>query len=143
MWAAKFGKTDTAKRLIFAKADVNVVDKDGKTALFLAAWRGKTDIVKLLINAGADVDNNGLNILIRMSIDNNVSAVKCLIDAKADVNVVDKHDNTALILAARHGKSGSARLLIVAKADVNAVNKDGNTALMQAAVYGHTTSSND
>ena len=48
------GQAGLAKVLIDAGADVNAKDSDGDTPLQLAAFRGRTDIVKLLIAAGAD-----------------------------------------------------------------------------------------
>ena len=45
---------DAAKTLIDAGADVNVQDDSGITPLMRAAHRGKADIVRLLLDAGAD-----------------------------------------------------------------------------------------
>ena len=47
------------KALIDAGADLNMEAKNGDTALILAANRGYTDCVKVLLKAGADV--NGKN----------------------------------------------------------------------------------
>ena len=79
MWASCRGYTETVKVLAEAKADPNITDKvkfhythycycivqirsgscisfqDGDTALILAAGCGSTDIVKILVQRGADV----------------------------------------------------------------------------------------
>ncbi|WP_257666120.1 ankyrin repeat domain-containing protein [Parapedobacter tibetensis] len=58
--AAVFGKTDMAKILIDAGADLNFRNNDGSTALISAAFFGRPEIVQLLLDAGADktIKNN-------------------------------------------------------------------------------------
>ncbi|MBI4689569.1 MAG: ankyrin repeat domain-containing protein [Nitrospirae bacterium] len=46
-------------RIWEAGADVNAHNKSGFTALRIASAEGYTDITKLLIEAGADVDTKG------------------------------------------------------------------------------------
>ncbi|HWL00639.1 MAG TPA: ankyrin repeat domain-containing protein, partial [Parapedobacter sp.] len=52
--AAVFGKTDMAKILIDAGADLDFQNNDGSTALISAAFFGRPEIVRLLLDAGAD-----------------------------------------------------------------------------------------
>lgn len=52
--AATFGKTDIAKALIDAGADLNISNKDGSTPLHSAAFFCRVEILQLLINAHAD-----------------------------------------------------------------------------------------
>jgi serine/threonine-protein phosphatase 6 regulatory ankyrin repeat subunit B len=63
MSAAQHGHLTTIQILLSAKGiDIDTKNSDGATALILAAANGKDDIVKELINNGADVnitDNNG------------------------------------------------------------------------------------
>ncbi|KAG8551139.1 hypothetical protein GDO81_003978 [Engystomops pustulosus] len=54
--SAVTGKTDVARRLLAAGADVNVKDKDGKTPLMVAALNNHERLVRLLIEKGADCD---------------------------------------------------------------------------------------
>jgi len=44
-----------AQQLLQRGADVNAIDDSGMTALMLAARRGKTDLVNLLVSKGADL----------------------------------------------------------------------------------------
>jgi ankyrin repeat protein len=53
---AKLQYSEMVKALIDKGADVNAKDKDGQTALMLAAGGGYTEIVKALIEKGADVN---------------------------------------------------------------------------------------
>ena len=52
--AALFGKTEMAKILIDAGADINVQNNDGSTALHVAAFFCRPKIVKMLLNKKAD-----------------------------------------------------------------------------------------
>ena len=78
MWASYRGFTEIVKVLAEAKADPNITDKvklhythyciiqirsgscislqDGNTALILAARLGYTDVVKILVEHGSDLD---------------------------------------------------------------------------------------
>ncbi len=52
--AAVFGKTEVARALIEAGADVNVKNNEGSTALHSAAFLCRMEIVELLLANGAD-----------------------------------------------------------------------------------------
>lgn len=52
--AAVFGRTDLAKILIDAGADLDFRNNDGSTPLISAAFFGRPEIVQLLLDAGAD-----------------------------------------------------------------------------------------
>jgi ankyrin repeat protein len=52
--ASLFGKTDIAKLLIDAGADINFQNNDGSTALLTASFFCRPEIVKLLLDKGAD-----------------------------------------------------------------------------------------
>jgi hypothetical protein len=52
--AAVFGKTEAAKLLVDAGADINFQNNDGSTALISAAYFCRLEIVKMLLDKGAD-----------------------------------------------------------------------------------------
>ena len=52
--AAVFGKTEVARMLIEAGADVNLQNNDGSTALHTAAFLCRLEIVELLLDNGID-----------------------------------------------------------------------------------------
>lgn len=54
--AAKFGKADVARSLLEAGADVNAVDGEGTSSLYLAARYGYADVARVLVERGADVN---------------------------------------------------------------------------------------
>ncbi len=109
--------------LIGAGADVNAKNKRGYTALMLATQRGPIEIVKLLIEGGADVNV--------MSEDDPKPKTK---KDRVEPSLVF----TALEIASRRGRTEIAKLLIDAGADVNARDYKGATALMWASNEGHT-----
>lgn len=54
--AAVFGKTEVARALIEAGADVNIQNNEGSSALHSAAFLCRTEIVAMLLEMGADKD---------------------------------------------------------------------------------------
>ncbi|NOU60142.1 ankyrin repeat domain-containing protein [Marinifilum caeruleilacunae] len=54
--ACLFGKTEVAKALIDANADLSIKNNDGSTALHVAAFFCRTEIVKALLEKGADTN---------------------------------------------------------------------------------------
>jgi ankyrin repeat protein len=140
--AAKAGDTAKVERLLKKDADLDAKDKDGLTALMWAAgmskeggtalmWAagmGHTDVVKTLIDAGADVTSA----LMFAAMAGHTETVKALLDADADVNAKNQHGWTALLWAAVEGHTETAKVLIDAGADVNTKDKEyGATALIQ------------
>ena len=117
------------KLLLAAKADVNVVTNDGRTALMEAAQYGRTKVVKQLLTANADVNAKGYNgwtaLMWAAFFYAPTKEVKLLLDANAHLNTKDNEGWTALMYAATFGRTEMVKLLLAAKADVNAVATDG------------------
>jgi uncharacterized protein len=75
--------------------------------------------------------------LYKAAYDGDLSRVKALIAANADVNAKTGDGITALIYASQNGHQEVVHALIAAKADVNAKANNGATALMAASQKGH------
>jgi ankyrin repeat protein len=165
MTCARTGKVPAAKALIDAGASVDAVESwRGQTALMWAASEGHADMVKALVAAGADVNARsaivvwerqrtleprdkwlppgGLTPLLLSARDGRVEATRALLDAKADINVVDPDRHNALILALINGHVDVAGLLIDRGIDINMTDKVGRSALW-AAVDLHTVPSSN
>ena len=112
----------------------------GLTALHLAAFYGRSEVMKLLLEAGADKDaaqRNGMTALHAAAFHGDTDVVKLLLKAGADKDAVNAFGMTALKLAAGKAHSEVVKLLLQACADKDAVNDFGMTALHSAARKGH------
>jgi ankyrin repeat protein len=128
--------------LIPIGADVNAKDPYASmTPLMMAAYDGYTEIAKLLIEKGAEVNAKGgididMTPLIYAASQDRVDTLKLLIDNGANVNVKTKYGWTPLFFAASRGKVDIAKLLIDKGADVNAKLPTGETVLSEAEQKG-------
>lgn len=48
------GHEEVIRALLKAGADINALSEDGRTPLFLAAFKGREDCVRTLLNSNAD-----------------------------------------------------------------------------------------
>ncbi|KAJ7604227.1 ankyrin repeat-containing domain protein [Mycena polygramma] len=96
-------------------------------ALRVASKNGNIGVVRMLIGAGADVSANGCCALRAGSENGNTAVVKLLIAAGADVHA---HGGQALCAASKNGNTEMIKLLIEAGADIDA---DGGYALFFAS----------
>ena len=109
--------------------------------LYVASLRGHTEIVKLLLNSGADVnaaeDHRG-SALCAASNEGCTEIVKLLLNSGANVNVVHAQYGTALCTASYAGNTEIVKLLLNNGADVNAQDGFIGNALRAASLRGHT-----
>src|SRR5215468_5741357 len=135
------GNAERLRLLLQQKADVNVPQTDGATALHWAVYRDDLETVNLLIRAGAKIDvktREGISPLAMASLYGNVALIDKLIQAGSDARQRGPNDETMLMLAARNGRPDVIRRLVAAGADVNAVEDlRKTTALMWAAEQKH------
>ncbi|KAI8514582.1 Unconventional myosin-XVI [Branchiostoma belcheri] len=149
--AVERGDVQTVRRGLQAGRDVNqrftwrLFTQYGKTALHVASENGRTGVVKLLIQHGADVgarDKNGRTALHVASVNGQTGVVELLIQHGADVGARDEYTWTALHRASGQGQTGVVELLIQHGADVGArdqlFTQYGKTALHVASENGKT-----
>jgi uncharacterized protein len=131
--AAAIGELNTIEQNIKENpSSINDFASDGFTMLGLACYLGHLDIVKFLINSGADVNLPAKNAYKVAPIHSavaiqNLDLVHILLNAGADVNVKQMTDVTPLHSAAYHGNKELVRLLIRHGADASAITTDGKT----------------
>lgn len=82
------------------------------------------------------LDGIGYNNLIMSAYFNRLDIMKSCIKNNY-INVQDKHGNTALIIAAKHGNMDMVKLLLSANANINSTCCHGNTALVYALSEGY------
>jgi ankyrin repeat protein len=139
--AAKSGDLAAVRKLITARADVNLADNDGSTALLWAAYASDLEMTKALIAAGARPDRAnqyGVTPLLQASRTGDAPIIDVLLKAGADPSLAHPEGETPLMAASRSGHVDAVRLLLARKVDVNAADKyQEETALMWAAAEGH------
>ncbi|CAE7268456.1 Kidins220, partial [Symbiodinium sp. CCMP2456] len=135
----------TVTLLLEFRADVDIVDKRGRTALHAASripGPGKPRLVKQLVMAKANVnaaDKEQLTALHCSSKHGCLDSARCLLQARADVGLEDSRSRTALHAACSRFDSvpytvavDLLRLLLQARADKDAVDDVHGTALHYA-----------
>lgn len=123
---------------LFEQKKVNINmrrNEDGKTAVCLAAARGKKDALQELLRHNPDVnlpDNDGWTPLKKAADYDYLECARLLLEAEADPNKEDKQGYTPLMIA--YDKFEMAQLLLSRGADVNhRAHLDGSTTLLRAA----------
>jgi len=152
IWTAiSEGKEQGVKEAINNGANVDFLYNGTYTALHLAASKGHTNIVKLLLDAGWDIDLVGEiedtdksvvfeGTPIHHAADNgHIETVKFLLEKGADVNASDGTTQyyTPLLTACRSGHLKLVEFLIQNGADTSAVDGAGEPLINIAADFGH------
>jgi ankyrin repeat protein len=140
--AARRGDREAVRAAIARKADVNIAQVDGSTALHWAVERDDLEMADLLIRAGARVSaktREGVMPLQLAAVNGSARMIDRLLKAGADPNApLSVAGDTALMMAARTGRTDAIRVLAEAGANANAQETwGGTTALMWAVSEGH------
>ena len=125
-----------AHLLVYAGADINVVNNYNHSPMFLALEKKRSDLIDLLLSSGVREGLNGEYLLRAAAMQNHLGVV-AMLKGGIDPNISNNKGNTPLIISASSGDLPSVRDLLAYRADINAANKDGNTALIYAARYNH------
>ena len=116
------------------------IEKSGASPLYDAARMGTYDMVKSLVNYGADPNvatKAGLTPMHQAAARGNLDMVKDLVQAGAEVNAVAENGRTPIFYAAERGKASTVNFLLEKKAEVNLADKNGITPLHCAASSGN------
>ena len=140
----RVGRVEIVKQLLSRGAAMGAENNKGQHPLHVAIERGHMDVVKVLLDAGADSEArvgvaDAFPILSFAVMQGYVNIVKLLLDRGAKVNERDGGGWTALHHAARLTRGAKvAELLLDAGADVGCTNGgDGKGALHIAAQAGN------
>jgi len=143
MAAVASKSTPTVEYLLRTKRiNVNIEDKDGWSALGGASRYGTSDIVRLLIRFGADVDQGqgeaeSTPLMLATTDPANIESVKHLIRAKAEVDKENTNGDTPLTIASYYENNEAVQELLKARADVNHQTQSGLSPLTLAASKGN------
>ena len=139
--AMSLGKLDIFLYLASKDIDVTIaLDKNGVTHLMACAALGDLNLVKGLIDNGADinaVDNDGWTVMHGTVCHDHWETIKFLIDNGANVNAKIKDGTTPLMLATINNHLEIVKLLVANGADVNAQDNKGRTPMMWATTLWH------
>ncbi len=142
--AAEHLDTATIERLLAASLaadEINAGQVDGMTALHWAVYHDRGDLVRRLLDAGADASAANRYGVIPLSLacaNGNFEVVESLLAAGADPNALLPGGETVFMTAARTGRIEVVEALYEAGADVHYREPNrGQTALMWAAAEGN------
>jgi len=135
MIAAKAGREDLVELIAGFKADVNVGNAAGRTALHGAS---KEAVVQVLVKVGANIeakDNYGWTSLHWASENGHAAVVQTLLQHGADVAATDKRGRTSLHFASMSGHAAVVQTLLQHGADVAATMFEGGETALDVAEY--------
>lgn len=124
--------------------DVNMANKNGRTALMMAVQIGNLSILKMLINAGADLEQKAKEgetaFLYACRVSESIKLIEYLIKQGANTQAKNVYDDDALFIAAEYNKNWRVvEYLINTKLyDVNGQNCNYHYTPLMAAVRYNT-----
>ncbi len=138
--AVKNGDYETVNALLDSGVDIDISEsQSSNTALIWAALKGYIEIVNLLIERKADVNNvdeHGYTALMWACYNGRADIVLALVAANADIDMADEDGSTALMIASCYGRTNIAELLIEKGANRNIKDNNGYTAIIHASKSG-------
>ncbi|XP_062867197.1 ankycorbin isoform X1 [Trichomycterus rosablanca] len=139
--AVEHGETDKVSSLLAKKgASATKLDGEGKSALHVAATRGQTECLAVILAHGADLsvlDASGSSALHLAAKNNQQECAKKLLQSKCVLDVLDAAGRTALHYAAANGNAVMVQLLCEHKSPINLRDTDGVTPLLLSAKHAH------
>jgi uncharacterized protein len=130
---AMLGQLQAVRQLIADGADIDFANAKGFTPLMAAAHWKRLDVVRFLLENGADEKlverETGMNALMYACLSGSREALELLLETSRGVNGTDCYGRTVLMMAVATGKVDAVKMLVKAGADINAQDALGNTAL--------------
>ncbi|KAL6788157.1 ankyrin repeat-containing domain protein [Trichoderma sp. SZMC 28012] len=134
------GKGKSRKRKSKSSPFACATSIGGKSPLIFAVAKGKKDVVKMLIDKGANLEarcsNNRETALIIAAQEGRTSIIRILLENDAKIEARDVLGTTPLNWAASFGHQDAVKLLLAMKANIEARNNLGHTPLTNAALLG-------
>ncbi|MFC4775205.1 ankyrin repeat domain-containing protein [Paenibacillus sp. GCM10023252] len=145
--AAEEGDLAAVQQGIEQGIAIDAQDNRGRTAMLAATHGDYPDVVKVLLDAGANMhlqDDLQDNPFLYAGAEGLHAILKLLIQAGPDLSIVNRYGGNALIPAAEKGHVDNVRLLLEeTDIDVNHVNRLGWTALLEAIILSRSGSAQE
>jgi ankyrin repeat protein len=138
MIAARSGNASLTRFLLENRVNMERRNQYGDTALMLAAMQGHKEIVELILERKPEINHSGWNPLHYAAFGGRSEIIALLLAAGADPNLKAPNAHTALMLAAKHGHLEAVRVLSGARADPAIRDPEEGTALDMARKAGNT-----
>lgn len=117
-------------------ADVNILDRAGRSAIFYAVEQNQPQALRTLLSIKADAnqaDSTGITPLMHASALNRQECLQLLLRQKhINIHATDNQGRNALAYSAYAKNVLPAQKLIQARIDIDVADADGNTPLMHA-----------
>lgn len=137
-YSTLLGLEPLVREILSAGADVNA---HNGSAMYAAAVRGHGNILRILVQGGAEVNvlgpGDGYNALFAALESGSIDALQVLVDAGADVNYQAWDYRNLLYLAAAENNSELIRIFVKGGADVNAASGERGNAIQVASMMGY------
>ncbi|KAH9489576.1 hypothetical protein Btru_037248 [Bulinus truncatus] len=124
---------EAVKCIVRAGADVNCKNHNGETALDVAVRLKNNEIIKELLDAGADIKSSDLpDIFVHAAgSENTLELLRKLIQLGVDIDSKSCYGGiTALMNSVIHSREENYNFLLLNGVDVNVIDSDGNTAIL-------------
>ncbi|XP_014865303.1 PREDICTED: histone-lysine N-methyltransferase EHMT2 isoform X3 [Poecilia mexicana] len=134
--AAKLGNLEIVNMLLeTGQVDVNAQDNGGWTPIIWAAEHKHVQVIKSLLNRGADVSikDKELNVCLHWAAyAGNIDIAELVLNSGCSLSSVNVHGDTPLHIAAREGYLECVTLFLSRGADIDIMNREGDTPLSLA-----------
>ena len=135
---------ETFHALLDHGVHIDTKTKDGTNALLSACRREQSEVVRFLLEAGADVNASKPDgdTILHVAVSSNCSkeTLQCIMHHGAVVNAVNSNNETALFLACGSGQEESVKVLLNNAADPNIPESAEGYRSLHAAVHGNCNS---
>ncbi|MDR1229326.1 MAG: ankyrin repeat domain-containing protein [Azoarcus sp.] len=136
--AVREGNIDAVDTLLRFKPQLDRRNRNGDSALMMAAMQGHEKLIERLLAAGASVNNGGWTALHYAALEGKLAIVERLLAAGADVNALTPNLSDALMLAGRNGHINVVRRLLKTPIALDRRNDHGMDAEAWARSKGNT-----
>jgi ankyrin repeat protein len=128
--AASYGRVEMASRLLDAGVDIDAIDRTQRSACFLAIRGDHFDVLKLLVERGANISaDHSLLAEISLSSDERMAAL--LLDAGAPFNLLSHSQLIGLVLG---GGAAALSSLLTRNVDVSALRDKSGHSLIECVI---------